>query len=124
MKMSTVTLALVVLTLTVVGAVVASYLMTAPMSPDVDVNPSPTPTAAPVQATLSQVTVSSLSITVGDTLTLTTTVSDGAPGLTVTFYNQNGNVVGSINTDSTGVASLTIIPPEGTWSFYATATHP
>lgn len=106
----------------IVGCVAATYIMTSPSSPDVTVNPSPTPT--PQQATLSAVTASPLILTVGDTLTLSTTVSDATAGLTVTFYNQNNVAVGQAATNIQGTATLQIQPPEGTWSFYATATHP
>jgi hypothetical protein len=98
-----------------VSVAVALYYMQSPVSPDVTVAG---------QATLSAVTVSSINIVVGDNLTLSTTVSDATTGLTVTFYNQNSIAVGTAVTNSLGTASLTIQPPVGTWSFYATATHP
>jgi hypothetical protein len=93
----------------------ASYLM---VSPDSD------PVTVSDQAVLSKVTVSSTVLTVGDGLTLTTTINDGTAGVTVTFYNQEDESVGTAVTNSVGTASLIIHPPTGTWTFYATATHP
>jgi len=115
MKTKTAALLAGLLVLCLVGVVAATYLMTSPESDDVTVS---------TQATLSKVTVSTISVTVGDSLTLSTTVSDHTSGLTVTFFNNNDVSVGTATTDSSGTASLTLQPPEGVWSFYATATHP
>ena len=117
MKSTKATVALTLIILLVCAeTALAVYVMTAPQSVDVTVNPA--------LASLSQVTVSSTVITVGDSLTLSTTVSDHTAGLTVTFYNQNNIEVGTATTNSAGTATLTIQPPEGTWSFYASANHP
>lgn len=117
MKHLNIIIAVVALAL-VVGIAAAAYVMTAPMSDDITVNPPGAP------ATLSKVTSSTYTLTEGESITLSTTVSDGTQGINVTFLNQNGVSVGTAITDATGVATLTITPPEGTWSFYATATHP
>lgn len=117
MKNTKILIAVLALAL-VVGIAAAAYVMTAPMSDDITVNPPGT------QATLSKVTSSTYTLTEGASITLSTTVSDGTQGINVTFLNQNGVSVGTAVTDNTGTASVTITPPEGTWSFYATATHP
>lgn len=117
MKNTKIIIAVVALAL-VAGIATAAYVMTAPMSDDITVNPPGSP------ATLSKVTSSAYTLTAGETITLTTTVSDGTQGINVTFLNQNGVSVGTAVTDESGTASVTITPPEGTWSFYATATHP
>jgi hypothetical protein len=108
---------LMLLTLTIAVIAVAAYLMTAPTSPNVVVSD---------KEVLSQVTVSSISLTVGDELTLSTTVSDGTIGLPVTFFCiGDPDPIGTVNTDSTGKATITFtIDTAGTYSFYATATHP
>lgn len=100
--------------------------MTSPISPPATVNPTPTPTPSPtpVLATLSIVTIDKTSLTVGESLTLSTAVSDGTPNLPVAFYDQNNLAVGTDLTDSSGIATVTIQPPIGTWTYYATATHP
>jgi hypothetical protein len=114
MKTST-KIAILLLVVLLIGVASAVYIMQAPMSSDVVVTG---------QATLSKVSVSSILITAGDSLTLSTTVSDHTQGITVTFFNQNDVSVGTAVTGPTGTATLTIQPPVGTWSFYATATHP
>lgn len=116
-KIQTALIIIAVLALASLGA--AAYIMQSPDSDDVTVNPTPTPTA-----TLSKVAVNATSLYVGDYLCLSTTVSDASSGLTVTFHNNNGVVVGTAFTNSAGTATLTIQPPLGTWSFYATAEHP
>jgi hypothetical protein len=115
----------------VVAIAAAVYTMNSDPSDTVIVSPTPTPTASPSptptqqpQATLSKVSVSTTMLTVGAQLTLSTTVSDGTPDLTVTFYDQENTAVGSAVTDATGKATLTITPPVGSWSYHATAEHP
>lgn len=121
------------LLLSLLVGVAAIYFMASPASDPVTVSPAPTPTPTPTatatptpqHATLSKVTVSSISITVGGELTLTTTVSDHTQGLTVTFYDNTDEIVGTAQTNADGTASLTIIALEpGTFTFYATANHP
>jgi hypothetical protein len=121
--------AIIITALVTITTVAALYTMRAPNSPDVvidpEATPTPTPTATlPPEAELSQVQPSVTSATVGDSITLSTTVSDHLAGITVTFYNQNDVAVGAAVTNSAGIASISIMPPEGTWSFYATGTHP
>jgi Flp pilus assembly protein CpaB len=119
----------ITLLLTLLVGVAAIYFMASPASDPVTVSPAPTitptPTQTPQHATLSKVTVSSTNINVGSELTLTTTVSDHIQGLTVTFYDNTDEVLGTAQTNSEGTASLTIIALEpGTFTFYATANHP
>jgi hypothetical protein len=104
-----------------VGGAVAIYGIRSPDSDPLQVNPTPTPVP---QATLSKVSFPTTSITVGDTVTLTTIVSDASAGLTVDFYNQNGALVGSTTTNSLGSASITVTPPIGTWVYHANTSHP
>ena len=116
----------VVTTLIVAGVALAAYTMTSPSSDPLtvtDPTPSPSPTPPPVDATLSKVTLSVTTITVGESVTLSTTVSDATPDLTVTFFNNGAGIVGTAITNATGIASLTITPPLGTWTYYATAQH-
>jgi hypothetical protein len=113
----------------IVAIAAAVYTMNSDPSDTVIVNPTPTASSSPTptqqpQATLSKVSVSTTMLTVGAQLTLSTTVSDGTPDLTVTFYDQENTAVGSAVTDSTGKATLTITPPVGSWSYHATAEHP
>lgn len=117
MKVSKILVAVALFAL-VATVAAAGYLMISPSSDDVTVNP------LPIKATLSKPALSDTILTVGDSLTLTTTVSDATAGITVSFFNQNDVEVGTAVTDATGTATITITPPEGTWSFYATATHP
>lgn len=122
MKLSKIQTALIIIAvLALVSLAAAAYIMQSPDSDDVTVNPTPTPTAT---AALSKVAVNATTLYVGDYLRLSTTVSDATAGLTVTFHNNNGVVVGTAFTNSAGTATLTIQPPVGTWSFYATAEHP
>lgn len=119
----------ITLLLSLLVGVAAIYFMASPASDPVIVSPAPTPTptstATPQHATLSKVTVSSTTINVGGELTLTTTVSDHTQGITVTFYDNTDNVLGTAQTNDVGTASLTIIALEpGTFTFYATANHP
>lgn len=102
----------------------ASYLMRSQNTNDIIVEPtpSPTPTPTPAPAEL-QLTPNKTSLTVGETLTLTAVVSDGTSGLTVTFYNQHDDPVGTATTNTDGTATLNIVPQVGTWQYYATATH-
>jgi hypothetical protein len=131
-KTKTILLAVVIIAaLVTITTVAALITMRAPDSPDLTVNPeaTPTPTPTPAPPELSQVTLSVSTITVGQSVTLSTTVNYGTPGITVTFFNQNDVAVGAAVTDSTGKAQITITPPlvDGvatTWSFYATGSHP
>ena len=119
----------ITLLLTLLVGVAAIYFMASPASDPVTVSPAPTitptPTQTPQHATLSKVTVSSTNINVGSELTLTTTVSDHIQGLTVTFYDNTDEVLGTAQTNDVGIATLTIIAlVPGTFTFYATANHP
>jgi hypothetical protein len=96
----------------------AGYSLRSPDSPQLTaVDPQPA-------ATLSAVTLSTTSITVGEPVTLSTTISDGLNGLSIDFYNQNGVKVGSATTNAAGTASLTINPTAGLWVYHANTFHP
>ena len=103
----------------VAGVVAAAYLMRSQNTSDIIVEPTPSPAPAELQLTPNKTT-----LTVGETLTLTATVSDGTSGLTVTFYNQHDDPVGTATTNTDGAATLNLVPQIGTWQYYATATHP
>jgi hypothetical protein len=131
MKKSTKILLTLGILLAIAIPVVAAtgYLMTAPASDNTTVNPStspsPSPSPSPVPATLSKVTVSTQTLTVGQSLTITTTVSDHTAGIIVTFTAVTGGAtVGTATTDNTGLASLTFQPPVGQTRYAATAVHP
>ena len=116
----------VVVSLIVAGVALAAYTMTSPSSNPLtvtDPTPTPSPTPEPIAATLSKIELSVPTITVGEEVTLSTTVSDSTPDITVTFFNNGDGVVGTAITDTSGIASLTITPPLGTWTYYATAQH-
>jgi hypothetical protein len=116
------------LTLLIVGAA-ASYLMVAPASDPVTVlsptpSPSPSPSPTPLPASMSKVQVAPTTLYLGNTVTLSTTVNDASAGIVVNFYNNLDAAVGSTTTSATGLASITITPPQGVWTYYATAQHP
>jgi len=111
-KLKTVGLILVVALITVGVVYAVSYFMTS--------NPV-TGTVTP-QATLS-LALSPSTVTLGDSWTLTATVSDGTGGITVTFL-EGASTVGTANTDVSGVASITFAPTVGSHTYTATATHP
>jgi uncharacterized protein YjdB len=100
----------------VAGVVAAAYWMQSQNTPDIVVNP----TTSPASLTI---TPDKTSLTVGEILTLTSTVSDGTSGLTIIFYNQQNNPVGTATTDASGTATIQIIPPVGTWQYYTKAEH-
>ena len=117
-----------VIAISLISVAIAAYAMTSPVSDPLIVNPVPTPTPTPSptpvpMASLSKVTFPTSQIYVGNSTTLTTIVDDGTIGLVVTFYNNQNVTVGATITDSFGVASITISPPQGTWTYYATASH-
>lgn len=105
----------------VAGVVAAAYWMQSQNTPDIVVNPTPQPTETTASLTI---TPDKTSLTVGEILTLTSTVSDGTSGLTIIFYNQQNNPVGTATTDASGTATIQIIPPVGTWQYYTKAEHP
>jgi len=129
MKKQTKLIALTITALTILISVVAAagYLMNAPSSPNVTTNPSPSPTPSPspAPATLSAVTVNATTCTVGDWLTLSTTVSDHTAGIIVTFTAViGGSNVGTATTDASGLATLTFQPTIGSTRYSASAVHP
>ena len=109
-----------------VGGVYAATLLTSPSSDPVTVNatPTPTPSPTPIPVGLSKVTVNTQTLTVGEQLTISTTISNATPDLIVNFYNQNNAAVGSAVTDALGTATLNLTPPIGTWTYYAQTSLP
>jgi hypothetical protein len=105
--------AIIAVALLTVGIVYALYTMTS----------NPVTGTANDQETLS-LTLSPTTIVVGETWTLTATVSDGTVGLTVTFIEQGVGSVGTADTNSLGVATLTLTPGVGSHTYTATAEHP
>ena len=85
--------------------------------------PSDTVTVTQPQ-TLSKPTVSATSVTVGETITISTTLSDGTAGVVVTFF-ENDNVIGSDSTDDKGTATYTrVLISVGSYTYYADCLHP
>jgi hypothetical protein len=96
-----------------VGLGIAAYTMT---SNSVLVNVSS-------QATIN-LAVDKASITQGDAILLTATVSDGgvSSGLTVTFLD-GAAAIGTATTNTAGVATLSLNPTVGAHTYTATASH-
>ena len=76
------------------------------------------------QATMT-LQANSTSLTVGDTVQLTATLSDGAAssGLAVTFLD-GATTLATVNADTSGVAVYAYAPAAGSYVYTATATHP
>ena len=104
-----------ILAVALIGTVYAVYQITSPNSDTVTVT---TP------AILSKPIVSATTATVGQTITVTTTLSDSLDGVQVFFY-ENGNQIGSDYTDDTGTATYTRgLNIAGTYTYYAECIHP
>jgi hypothetical protein len=88
------------------------------------------PPSAPVvisePATLSAPSVNTTSAVTGDTLQLTTTLSDSKEGVQVFFYhNASASAIGSAYTNSAGQAILNYaLTQVGTFTFTADCIHP
>lgn len=109
----------IVLVVLLIGAIVGSafavYKITSPDSDPVDVT---TP------ATLSKPTMNATSAVVGDTIQISTTLSDGLDGQQVFFYENSVNV-GSAYTGSGGTAIFNrVVNTAGTYVYKADCVHP
>ncbi len=100
-----------------VGVAYAAYKLTSPPSQPVSVVPP---------ASLSAPTVNGTSLVLGDTLQLTTTLSDKANNVQVFFYNNASAVsLGSAFTDSNGQAIINVpMSTAGNFTFTADCYHP
>ena len=97
-----------------VGIVVASYIMTS-NNVTVDVT-EPVP-----NATLA-LTTSNTNIVEGNSVTLTATVSDGASGIAIDFW-EGSQYLGSDTTDSLGKATIQLFPAVGSHVYTAQGEH-
>lgn len=98
-----------------VGSAFAVYKITSPPSPEVVIT---TP------ATLSAPTVNATSGVVGDTIQISTTLSDAMDGLQVFFY-ENGASIGSAYTGSGGIAIFNrVVNAAGNYTYTADCMHP
>jgi hypothetical protein len=106
-----------VLILAVVGVAYAAYKITSPPSQPVTVGTA---------ATLSAPIVNGTNLVLGDTLQLTTTLSDKTPNVQIFFYsNASIASLGSAYTDSNGQAIFnTKQNTVGVFNFTADCIHP
>lgn len=74
------------------------------------------------QATLSLISDKS-SFVVGSQILLSATVSDQTPGITINFLDGSVSV-GTSNTNSQSIATLTLTPQAGQHNYTATGSHP
>ena len=75
-------------------------------------------------ATLSQPSVNATTAVPSDTIQITTTLSDGAEGLQVFFY-ENDAQIGSAYTNSEGTAIFNrVVSAIGTYVYHCECTHP
>ena len=90
------------------------------------VSPPSQPVTVGTPATLSAPTVNGTSLVLGDTLQLTTTLSDKASNVQVFFYsNATTGALGSAYTDSNGEAILNVKQTAiGVFNFTADCIHP
>jgi hypothetical protein len=96
----------------VVGAAVASYVMTS--------NVVSLTVTDPERLTLAG---SHQTIVSGQTYTLTATISDQRNGVVVTFYDGDQSI-GQASSMGGGLATLTIEPSMGNHNYHAVASHP
>ena len=89
-------------------------------------SPPSKPVVVFTPATLSEPTVSATSAVTGDTITITTQLSDGLAGIQVFFYeNSSTTPMGSDYTNDLGQASYNkTFSTIGTYTFYADCIHP
>lgn len=81
-------------------------------------------TVNPIAATLMLVS-NATSLTVGDSITLTATASDGATcaGIAVNF-KDGATTIATLNMNSVGAVTYTYVPTVGSHAYTAVATHP
>ena len=85
--------------------------------------PSDTVTVTAPQ-TLSKPTVSATAATVGETVTISTTLVDGLSGVQVSFF-ENGSLIGNDFTDDTGTATYNrIMTSAGSYTYVCDCIHP
>ena len=95
-----------------IGVAVATYLMTSnPVTGDV------------IDQETIALTLTPSSIVLGDSWTLTATVSDGTSGITITFLDGAVSA-GTAVTDASGVATISLTPTIGSHTYTAQGTHP
>lgn len=98
-----------------VGSAFAVYKITSPPSDPVNIS---TP------ATLSKPTLNATSGVPGNTIQITTTLSDGLDGIQVFFY-ENDIAIGSAYTGSGGIAIFNrVVSSTGTFVYKADCMHP
>lgn len=98
-----------------VGTAFAVYKIT---SPDSD------PVVVTTPATLSKPSVNATSAVTGDTIQISTTLSDGLDGQQVFFYENDVNI-GSAYTGSGGIAIFNrVVASAGTYVYKADCMHP
>ena len=114
-KIAIVLLILVVAAVASFKVVDAIYHITSPASPTV---------TATTPATLSTPTVSATSVTVGETITISTTLNDGLAGVQV-YFLENGVQIGSDYTDDSGTATYNrVITAAGSYTYKCVCIHP
>lgn len=105
----------VVILVVAAGSAVAIYKIVSDPSPEVVVT---------VPAELSAPSVNATAAVIGDTIQLTTTLSDSAEGLQV-FFLENMVQIGSAYTNSLGQAIFNrVMNTAGNYTFTAECTHP
>lgn len=108
---------LLIASIAIAGTAFAVYKITSPPS---------APIIVTTPSTLNAPTLNATTATVGDTVQITTTLSDGAEGLQVFFY-KNGTVgaIGSAYTNSQGQVIFNYgLGEVGTYVFTAECVHP
>ena len=106
-----------------IGIAYGTYTMISnPITGTVEPQPTPTPTPTPEPAILT-LTLTPETIYVGESWTLTATVSDGTAGIAVTF-KEDGAPIDARITNSQGIATLTLTPTLGSHTYTAEAQHP
>lgn len=101
--------------LAIAGSAVAVYKIISPASDPVVVTPP---------STLSKPTFNATSAVVGETLQITTTLSDKTPAVEVFFY-QNNVPIGSSYTNNEGVAIFNrLLTTTGSFIYTAECVHP
>jgi len=114
-KLAIILLVIVIAAVLCFKVVDAVYHITSPPSPAVTVTEP---------ATLSLPTVSSTAVTVGETVTISSTLSDGAEGVQVSFF-ENGSLIGNDFTDDTGTATYNrIMTGAGSFTYVCDCIHP